>query len=387
MAGLFSGGCDKYCSSCTSPTAPTQSVPAPVLVTATMTATATATASATCPNGTTATATASSTATATATASTIEEARAIALAQATTQAQANAHAQATANVVCGAIPPTPIPPTPIPPTPIPPIPPTPCAYMATPTFRHFGFQASWDEVRVSTESNCGWTAVSNSSWITITGGSSGNSNGVVSYAVTQNTGSFRTGTILVAGRIVTIEQEAAPVVTPCTYVVSPTSQNFAYTGGNGGVSVSTQSGCSWTAVSNASWITITGGASGVGNGSVSYSVVANTGVARTGTMTIGGQTVTVTEEAVPVSTCTFAVQETPQNFTYQGGNGGFSVSASASTCSWTATSNVTWIAITSGASGTGSNSVAYIVAGNGGGVRTGTISVAGKTVTIVQGAQ
>jgi hypothetical protein len=48
--------------------------------------------------------------------------------------------------------------------------------------------------------------------------------------------------------------------------------------------------------SNYSWITITSGSSGTGSGTVTYSVVANTtGSTRTGTMTIGGQTFTVTQ--------------------------------------------------------------------------------------------
>jgi hypothetical protein len=43
-------------------------------------------------------------------------------------------------------------------------------------------------------------------------------------------------------------------------------------------------------VSNATFITITSGSSGTGNGTVNYSVAANTGTtSRTGTMTIAGQ--------------------------------------------------------------------------------------------------
>jgi hypothetical protein len=87
------------------------------------------------------------------------------------------------------------------------------------------------------------------------------------------------------------------------------------------------------------------------------------------------------------STCSYAVQETPQNYTYQGGNGGFSVGVSAGTCTWTAVSNVFWIAITNNPSGTGNGEVRYIVAGNGVTPRTGTITVAGKTVTIIESGQ
>ena len=82
-----------------------------------------------------------------------------------------------------------------------------------------------------------------------------------------------------------------------TYSLSPTSQTFASTGGTGSVSVTSSSGCSWTATSNVSWITITSGSSGTGNGTVAFTVAANTGTSqRTGTMAIAGQTFTVTQD-------------------------------------------------------------------------------------------
>ena len=82
----------------------------------------------------------------------------------------------------------------------------------------------------------------------------------------------------------------------CTYSISPTSASYAAGGGTGSVSVTAGAGCNWTAVSNATFITITGGASGTGNGTVAYSVAANAGTtSRTGTLTIAGVTFTVTQ--------------------------------------------------------------------------------------------
>ena len=44
------------------------------------------------------------------------------------------------------------------------------------------------------------------------------------------------------------------------------------------------------------WITVTSGSSGTGNGTVSYTVAANTSTtSRTGTLTIAGLTATVTQ--------------------------------------------------------------------------------------------
>jgi hypothetical protein len=78
----------------------------------------------------------------------------------------------------------------------------------------------------------------------------------------------------------------------CTYSINPTSASFGAAGGAGSVLVTAGTGCAWTATSNASWITITGGSSGSGNGPVSYSVAVYTGKPkkRSGTMTIAGQT-------------------------------------------------------------------------------------------------
>ncbi len=91
----------------------------------------------------------------------------------------------------------------------------------------------------------------------------------------------------------------ATVTTPqqCSYAISPTSQNIISGGGADSVNVSSGGGCAWTAASNAAWITITSGASGSGNGQVAYSVAANNSATqRTGTMTIAGQTFTVTQD-------------------------------------------------------------------------------------------
>ncbi len=91
------------------------------------------------------------------------------------------------------------------------------------------------------------------------------------------------------------------IVTPgqsCTYSLSASSQAVAASAAGGSVNVLTAAGCSWTAVSNASWITLSSGATGAGNGVVGFNVAANTtGASRSGTLTIAGQTFTVSQSA------------------------------------------------------------------------------------------
>ena len=93
----------------------------------------------------------------------------------------------------------------------------------------------------------------------------------------------------------------------CSFSISPTSASFAAAGGTGSVSVTTSTGCNWTAVSNNSFITITSGASGSGSGTVSYSVAANTvSTSRNGSLTIAGLTHSVSQAGTG-GACTNAI--------------------------------------------------------------------------------
>ncbi len=253
----------------------------------------------------------------------------------------------------------------------------PCTYSILPTSQTFPASGGNGSVAVTAGTGCGWTATSNVSWITIISGGSGSGNGTVNYSVAANNGTTtRTGTLIIAGQTFTITQPPL-----CTYSISPTSQTFTASGGNGSVAVTAGTGCSWTATSNVTWITITSGGSGTGNGTVNYSVAAYTGTTtRTGTVTIAGQTFTVTQ----TPPCTYSILPTSQSFTASGGNGSVAVTAGTG-CSWTATSNVTWITITSGGSGTGNGTVNYSVAAyTGTTTRTGTMTIAGQTFTVTQ---
>ncbi|MDP2759323.1 MAG: BACON domain-containing carbohydrate-binding protein, partial [Sideroxyarcus sp.] len=164
-------------------------------------------------------------------------------------------------------------------------------------------------ITVSSTSGCAWTAASNASWITVTSGASGSGTGTVAYSVSANTGtSARTGTLTVAGQTFTVTQAGAS----CSYALSSTSQSAAATGLSGTISVSSTSGCAWTAVSNASWITVTSGASGSSNGTVAYSVAANTGSSsRTGTLTIAGITFTLTQSGSSLTSPNCALAASP----------------------------------------------------------------------------
>jgi photosystem II stability/assembly factor-like uncharacterized protein len=140
----------------------------------------------------------------------------------------------------------------------------------------------------------------------------------------------------------------------CTYAISPSSRSFGLSGGTGSVAVTAGAGCAWTATSNASWLTITSGASGTGNGSVNYSV-ASASAARSATLTIGGQTFTVTQAA---STGISSGQFVPVALSLSGIGGSFYTTELTFTNRGTTTANVELSYVATTGAGTGSASIA-----------------------------
>ena len=184
--------------------------------------------------------------------------------------------------------------------------------------------------------------------------------------------------------VVDLTDSISRIVRDCTYTLSPTSEAFSAAGGARSVAVTADGGCVWTAISNASWIHVTSGGDGSGNGVVQYAVDANTSSqARTGSLTIAGQTFTVSQSGAAV--CTYALSPSSASFPQSGGNGSVTVTTGTG-CGWTAVSSDSWIVITAGASGSGSGTVSYSVAPYTGKPRNrkGTVTIAGLTLSVKQ---
>jgi hypothetical protein len=170
-------------------------------------------------------------------------------------------------------------------------------------------------VSVNSGGPCSWTATANVGWLHTS--SSGSGNGTVSYSVDANTtASARSGTISVGGQTFTVNQAAAP----CTYTLSPSGTNsFPAAGGGANFAVTTLTGCAWTATANVGWLHTS--SSGSGNGTVSYSVDANTTAStRSGTISVGGQTFVVNQAAADLTppALTITTPSDYQNFTTAG---------------------------------------------------------------------
>jgi hypothetical protein len=173
----------------------------------------------------------------------------------------------------------------------PPKPVAPCKYDVDPDARDAGPEQTAGTFTVRADAGCQWTALNDQPWLTVVTGTNGIGPGDVQYQAAMNTGaSARTGHITVNGTVFTVQQAA------CSYVIDPSSQSFEASGGSGRIDVRTLASCRWSAATADSWIAISSGSSGPGDGRAEYAVQANgrTGV-RTGTITIAGQAFTITQ--------------------------------------------------------------------------------------------
>lgn len=169
-----------------------------------------------------------------------------------------------------------------------------CAFTLSPSNFAVSSGGGTGSFSFTTLTGCHWSAVSKVGWLSVTSASTGTSSGSVSFSIADNPAMTpRTGTITLgngaASSTFTVQQAGL-----CTYLLSTDTIAIPAGGGTSGASVLTQSGCAWSAVSNAPWITITAGATGTGPGSFLFSAGANTGTASLiGTITIMDQTLTV----------------------------------------------------------------------------------------------
>ncbi len=138
----------------------------------------------------------------------------------------------------------------------------------------------------------------------------------------------------------------------CTYNASPGSSFFYSAGGPANFSVVAPSGCKWTPKASASWIKVTSHG-GPGVGPLAISVAANTGAARTGSITIGSGSIAITQGA---SGCSYSLSTSSLGFVQTGGSQMVNVTAGTG-CEWAVTVFPEWLTVTSGASGTGNGTV------------------------------
>lgn len=162
---------------------------------------------------------------------------------------------------------------------------------------------------VSSPATCGATASSSAAWLQF--GYTGSQGSVYGdFLASANFGpEARSATVTVVDQQFTITQPGGYV---CAYTVTPLSVSAGVGGGAWGVAVSTVSECSWASTPNVPWITVVTPSQQMAAGSVAFNVAPNSGLTRVGTLTIAGQTVTVSQAGTPAAP-PFGVIDTPVN--------------------------------------------------------------------------
>lgn len=122
-----------------------------------------------------------------------------------------------------------------------------------------------------------------------------------------------------------VNNSSTATTTITGYSISPTSAFFTASGADGYVNITALAGCSWTALSNDSWLEFTSATSGNGSDIVTYIVRENfTGAARSGTLTIAGLSFTVVQN-VAGDSCSYEISPTNAVFSASGGTGSINV--------------------------------------------------------------
>ena len=196
-------------------------------------------------------------------------------------------------------------------------------------------------------SGCPWTAGTSSPFLTIDGGTSGTGLGAVRVIASRNSSTAsRTGQLMIAGRLVTVAQDAAGAV-PCSLTVAPRIASVPPGGGDTTFTVSVENGagCSWTAASPfANWLTVANPGPFVDAGVARIQVASNSGASRSGNVVVAGRQVTVQQPGQPAA-CAISVSPSSIDVPVGGSTSSFVVrmlSGSYQLCPWSYISDFSW---------------------------------------------
>jgi hypothetical protein len=244
---------------------------------------------------------------------------------------------------------------------------------------------------------CGWTATSQVSWIRVPDPPDGPGTGsrTLTYVVDANAGpASRIGTITVADKSFTVEQAGT---SSCDFEVTPIdvracmAEGFVRT-----VTVTTGSGCPWTASAGAAWLTFVSGSSGAGSGTINYTLGDNFDAARQGNIEVRWPTPTAGQNVrVAQAGCLYGVSRNSVDVPVGGGDFFFDVVSSSTDtscggplqngCQWSAVSSASWVTVLSVMPRWGDDRVSFRVATNGtGSPRSTTITVRDRAIVIRQ---
>ena len=225
---------------------------------------------------------------------------------------------------------------------------------------------------ITVTSNTDWTVVESLDWASVSP-ASGSGDSTVTVTVDANTTtSPRSGTITIGGQTHSLSQNgAAAFVTIDPILKTAVSAGESY-------DIAVTSNTDWTVVESLDWASVSV-ASGSADSTVTVTVDANTTTSpRSGTITIGGQTHSLSQNGAVAF-----VTIDPISKTAVSGGESYDITITSNT-DWTATESLDWASV-SLASGSGDNTVTVTVDANiTTSPRSGTITIGGEAHSLSQ---
>ncbi len=165
---------------------------------------------------------------------------------------------------------------------------------------------------------------------------------------------------------------------PCSFALTSSSIQATPSGGFYNIGVQTPAYCSWSVSGLPDWVTGTIPVSVTGPSTITLVVAPDSSASRSAIITVAGIPVNVSQVV-----CTYAINPGGQAFTTFGGVGMVTVTAPPG-CAWSATNTIPFVSFSGPLNGSGPGAVNFQVSANGGGDRSGTLTVAGLSFTVEQ---
>ena len=246
--------------------------------------------------------------------------------------------------------------------------------------------ASGSTLSITVSSNISWTATTtSSSWVTVSpsSGSTGSSTLKLTVSKNANTTS-RKAVVKVKNDSFNVVREIAINQKAFEPYINVNSKTFSVGVDGASLNATVSSNVSWTATSDASWVTLSPSSGSSGSTTLKLNVAENTNAtSRSATIQVKNSTYNITQE-ITVTQSAFVPYLTLSKQSFDVVPEGATLNITIdSNASWTATSNASWVTLSETSGNSGSRTITLNVANNDTGKqRTCNVVVSNKTYQI-----
>jgi len=269
-----------------------------------------------------------------------------------------------------------------------------CELTVSPVALNLAPDEATGTLAVTTQAYCTWTASTNTGWIRLMNGQSGQGSGVITYLVERNPATIaRSGAIAVNAVAIAVHQDGDLGL--CTYAVAPVEFSPCLTPLTFTAALDTQDACPWTASPTVPWLSLDSAGAGTGPASISIQVASNFDAPRHGVIEVRWPTPTEGQNIhIQQAGCRYGVSTSALAIGAGGGTLQFDVYQQTEpnacggplqdACVWTAVPDAPWLTMVTAMPVRGDGRVTLSVAPNPGGLRTATVTIKDRVVVVTQ---